>query len=580
MEPPSAQEALMKPKNMASKLFSNVPRVLARAALVALAIGTLDACSLLYDLSTEQCSQTSDCGALGAAFSEYVCVNHLCRPSTDAGYCDTNASCLDAPDNPGDPAICTRKSPSDVGKSCVYLKTAECPLVLPNTRELWRENLRSDNVLILGGFGTIPTEQTGMQIRNYDLALTELTSQIGGLPGSGGSRRPVVMVLCRANFTERTELDASMTHLADTLKVPGIVSGLLADDLQYAFESKGLGANMFFMSPLESDSTLTSLQDDGLLWHVGPGGTSVGRAYAPLLERTLSYLNVSGPVRVASVLASDLRLLSDIDAVVRSPPSSGGISFNGMSVFENLNADNYKSVAITSVYTDPNVQLATQSQDILAFKPHVIIGDAADEFLDQMVPAIERGWAAAAGTQPRPFYLLSPIHYNNPALPRLLLAFPDVWQRLIGVNAPSAVDQVVYEGYQTRFNGAYPEVANRTGYENFYDAIYYLMYAAAGARNLLVSGQDMKRGMTQLLSGPRFDVGPTPMPQAMQSLGNASISLYGTLGAPTFDPSTGARGGVGSAWCVTQSKQQKADVLRYDDASKAMVGNFPCFPGF
>lgn len=565
---------------MASNIYSNAPRGLALAALVALALGTLDACSLLYDLSTEQCSQTSDCAALGASFSEYVCIEHLCRPSTEAGYCDTNASCLDAPDNPGDPAICTRKSSSDVGKSCVYLKTPECPLVLPNTRELWRENLRNDDALILGGFGTIPPEQTGMQIRNYDLALTELTSKIGGLPGSGGSRRPVVMVLCRANFTERTELDASMTHLADTLKVPGIVSGLLADDLQYAFESKGLAANMFFMSPLESDSTLTTLQDDGLLWHVGPGGTSVGRAYAPLLDRTLTYLNVSGPVRVASVLASDLRVLSDIDAVVRSAPSAGGISFNGKNAFENLNEQNYKSIAITSVYTDPNVQLAAQSQDLLVFKPHVIIGDAADEFLDQMVPAIERGWAAAAGTQPRPFYLLSPIHYNNPALPRLLAAFPDVRQRLVGVNAPAAPDPTANIDYQFRFDTAYPEVAGRTGYENFYDAIYYLMYAAAGARNLLVSGQDIKRGMTQLLSGPRYDVGPQAMAQAMQSLGVANISLYGTLGPPNFDPSSGARGGVGSAWCVNSAGQQKADVLSYDDASKAMVGTFPCFSGF
>jgi hypothetical protein len=450
-------------------------------------------------------------------------------------------------------------------------------VVLPVTRDLWNTNMRSANPLILGGFATIPPELIGMQLRNYDLALTELTDRVEGLPASGGARRPLVMVVCRANFAERAELDASMAHLANDLHVPGIVSALLADDLQRAFESVGLGANMFFMSPLESDSTLTTLQDDGLVWHVGPGGDFVAKAYAPLLRRTLTYLNPSGAVRVASVVASDLRYLSDVASTIQATPANGGIMFNGKTLAENLTDGNYKPIAVTSAYTDPEASLASQAQEILTFQPQVVLGVAAEEFLSKIAPILETQWPTG---QARPFYLLSPYHFNNPQLVTLLQNFPTVRQRIVGVNGPSALDQTLYNSYQIAFDTAWPEVAGQRGYENFYDAVYYLMYAAVGAGNVLTTGQDLKRGMLRLLSGTAFDMGPSDMAQAVQALQLGPISLQGTLGPPDFDVNTGARQSVGSAWCVDSGGHQRSDVLRLDSGSGEMVGTFPCFTGF
>jgi hypothetical protein len=67
---------------------------------------------------------------------------------------------------------------------------------------------------------------------------------------------------------------------------------------------------------------------------------------------------------------------------------------------------------------------------------------------------------------------------------------------------------------------------------------------------------------------------------ALQSSSQATIALSGTDGPPTFDPGTGAKLGPGSIWCVDSSSKQRADVLRYDDASQTLVGTFPCFSGF
>jgi hypothetical protein len=596
-------------------------------AVLLLTLFGLGGCSLLRDLNADQCELDTDCTARGGKFADRVCVAGVCvglsgsaassgsggdSAGTDASggsggsgvsggsagagvsaECSTNAQCLDK----------NSAASACIGGTCVPLLSDDCPVILPLTDDLWMDNLRTTNPIIFGAFATVPTTLVGLQTRNYDLALTELTRSVSGLPGAGGARRELVTVVCRSNFAAQANLDASMAHLVDDLHVPGIISALLAPDLQHAFESKAEAAHVMMMSPLESDSTLVSLVDNGLVWQMLPGGSSVAATYAPLLDRTVAYLQGSsslGPneaVRVALVTASDVRFLSDTSDTVTQT-----VTFNGKSAADNLSDGNFEPVAITSVYTDPNADLTAQIQAVLAFRPHIVIAAAADEFLSKMIPAIESGWAAAvadgesggasgagdgggSGTQAKPFYLLSAYHYNNPALPPLLTSNPSVRTRLVGVNVASAVDQTLYNAYQIAFDTAYPDVAGQRGYENFYDAAYYLIYSAAGAGSVSsLTGDDLARGMGRLLSGASFGVGRPDIPNALaalQSSSQSTIALSGTDGPPTFDPGTGSKVGPGSVWCVDSSSKQRADVLRYV-SSTSLSGIFPpaCISGF
>jgi hypothetical protein len=201
-----------------------------------------------------------------------------------------------------------------------------------------------------------------------------------------------------------------------------------------------------------------------------------------------------------------------------------------------------------------------------------------------MVPAIESGWMDAAGSQNKPFYLLSPYHFNNPALTPLLQGTPNVRTRMVGVNVASAVDQTLYNTYKISYNAAYS--GGQLGYENYYDAAYYMIYSAAAAGNVpSLTGDDLARGMGRLLSGQAFGVGQMDIPQALgvlQSSSQAKITLNGTDGPPTWDPGTGGKVGPGSVWCVDNTSKQRADVLRYDDTSKTLTGTFPtaCFASF
>src|SRR6185436_139868 len=176
---------------------------------------------------------------------------------------------------------------------------------------------------------------------------------------------------------------------------------------------------MFFMSSQESDSTLNALVDDGLVWQVLPGGTGLAKAYKPVVDRTLTYLqnkgSLTGTARIAQVTTPDIRLLSDMSAIAQSDPPDG-IVFNGMSVLENLRADNFQALTTPSSTADGSADLSVQVESLLVFKPHLIISTGSAEFLTKVIPALEQQWDARASGQARPFYILSPYQFNRSSL--------------------------------------------------------------------------------------------------------------------------------------------------------------------
>ena len=148
-----------------------------------------------------------------------------------------------------------------------------------------------------------------------------------------------------------------------------------------------------------------------------------------------------------------------------------------------------------------------QVGDLLAFKPHVIISAASDAFLENVLPALESGWNAAAGGQARPFYILSYLNYNSDVLANLVDGNPTLASRVVGVNGAASTIRTNYETYMNSWNTEFPEDTGREGYENFYDAAYYLIYAAAAGQVLSGDGQDLRRGMGQAVARPRVQRG-------------------------------------------------------------------------
>jgi hypothetical protein len=550
-----------------------------------LALGWVSGCSVLYDLETKQCSVDADCAALGGVFEGLACVDNLCQEPPVTG-CTSNAQCIDEQGFGFTPWACIAQESEGVrrARECVKLATTECPTILPTADdgELLLSILRSENPLILGGSGLIGgTTSLDQRLRNYNLALTELENQNGGLP----STRKVLMVGCSSTFEEEGSFEREMDHLIDQVKVPGIASSYIAEDLQRAFNEYGKDAQTFFMSALESDVTLGAMQDDGLIWHIGPGVDVLAQAYAPLLTRTLAHLGIAErtDVKVAVVTTTNIRFLSNMAPGIERPPAEFGLSFNGTTVAENR--DNLRNYIRVGISADATSDISTQLESILALQPNVIISLADQQFVQRILTAVEAQWPT--GGPPKPFYLLSPFNFNDSALLNMMQSNTSLQARIAGVNGPAPATPL-RDSYVSAYTTAYPDYEEGDlFYENFYDAAYYLLYAAAAAGQNIDDGQSLRLGMNRLLLGPPNDVGVPGMSQAMSILSSpsSSIQLNGVLGPPDWNPVNGTRRSYGSVWCIGTDREYKPDVLLYEPndaqpAQASLTGTFPCMPDF
>jgi hypothetical protein len=560
--------------------------------------GTLSGCSFIYDLSPDQCGSSSDCAKFGEF---YACEEGMCVQVEPPGECDTNANCLD--EDPNTPRACIELEPGRTSsRTCVELTSPDCPRMLPTgdgaNGELWRQKLRLPGSIVIGAFGFLPAAGYSKFTRNYDLALTELENFAGGVVGRNGTTRPIVAVVCNNTYMgDQAPLLENVRHLVDDVRVPAIISSMNSAELQDAFsqtQQSEVNPDVLFVSPNSSTEGVADLQDNNLVWNILTNGEQVAIPYASLLTRTIDYLRAEREIpageiiKVAVVFANDQRLLIDIKAALRDL-----LHFNEMDYDANLSEGYLAEIQVTSSYEDEFAPLTDQIDRILEFAPHVIIEVGANELFSTLIPGpggsgtgIEDRWEMEVGPdQPRPFYLLSPYHYLvADDLPLVIsrYAAPDpISLRMAGVNYAAAPEEFRYvtDAWLGAYANMFPDdpgtptvdESDTTGYENYYDAPWYVFgaIAATTGRTDAFTGLDLAQGMLRLQNpnGTEYTVGGADIQDVVDDLADGdSIEYIGTMGLPTFD-SSGARTGSGSVWCVTASSQQLADVLRVDPGS-------------
>jgi len=582
---------------MLASQVTGMPLPSLREVLALLGPLTLCSCSFAFDLSADQCGNDADCASFG---ERYSCIEGICVG-------DSKAECEQASDCPNfenPPQACLEAEPGNPGsRQCVELRTPECPIILPTgggSEELWREALASPNPIVVGGFAEVEADGISTYSAAYDLAFSELQEKRGGVPGANGALRPVIAVVCN-NGLEAEGISAGMSHLVNDLLVPGVVSGLRSDQLRGAFSdarASETNPNVLFMSPGEADQTVAGIQDDDLIWTLLPSAEEVAVAYEPLLTRAIEYQIERGripedtTIKLMIISAPDLPLLDELTVAVKEI-----LVFNGKSYAENEADGNAQVVTVVSSYQNPNADLSADIDDIMEFAPHVIVALGADELFSDIVPAMEERWMAEAPTgQARPYFLLSPYHFQSPSLGLEFVATyrtPDPFElRAAGVQYASAPEeyQPILTAYEDRFFDRFPDDARR-GYENFYDAPWWLIYSIVGGAGAAsrFDGRDLVDGLDRLQDGTPYAMGPDDVNEAFNELfndANSTIQLNGTLGPPTFD-NTGTRQSPGSVWCIASDGTQILDVMRVDESSGEPVlvrdsnGGFAqCHPGY
>jgi hypothetical protein len=416
--------------------------------------------------------------------------------------------------------------------------------------------------------------------RNYELAVREFASR-GGITIAGKTRMPVAVV-CEGISVNHDYLERTFDHLVNTLRVPAVITTFQPDDLKWTFEKvhEEWKKDVLFVSAYQSDSSLLALDDDSLLWHILGSPFDMAPPYVPLVERVEAYVKgtagISGPIRVALV-DSQTSFHADMGDLLHDQ-----LRFNGKSPSENGD-DYYLRLRIPGEDKFDEI-IDDYLPKLQEFVPDVVVFTGAYEATLMMI--LMENWDLPPGVpRARPFYVLSPSQYGYRAELREAVQGLDLYDRVAGINYAAAEDDTLYKAYLSAFEATFPNDAYLGGTENFYDAAYFLIYSAVAAGNAQpLDGSRMALGFERLLEGPAYPVGGMHIPAVAKALrSEPSIALQGTMGPPTFDPTTGAWRGNGSVFCIDENAEGDAflmDVMRYDRDTGELSGDFPCIEGF
>lgn len=576
----------------------------------------LISCSIVRDLSVDQCKTDGDCRKFGdySCSEENVCVARTTSTSGSSNggsesqggtepsggtagapvvaECETNKDCIEA--HEGEPYVCREDA-------CVPLTIPDhCPYVVAGTEENPTEYLtKPGKPIIFGAY--VPIDAANPEGHPYTLiyrfAVEEfMQATLGGVDG-----RPFVMVLCQST---KPDLQASVAHLADTVQVPAILATLPSADLATVYnEVKSRPRPVFLLGPFEADSSLISLDEGGQLWHMLGPVTDLVPTYVPLFALAESYVrneirlaqDRDKPVKVA-IVNTDLTYSLDLANVL-----PGKVSVNGHLLNAKENDDYYTRIQVKVLGKESgDIDTAGVIGDLSeAGAADIVVSLGGGEFIDPVLKAIQ----APRSLEQSPFYILSPRNTFDPLLSTASYYFgtPEgsgmTWLDKIsaGVNYASVEDSSLYDKYLKDIQARYQGQGGLESRENMYDAAYFMLYslaAASFASSDDFDGDDVVNGMKALIGGSTdATVGlgeeGDMINFVLAILSNGGkVKLEGTLGPPNFNPLSGARSSPGSVWCVSKPGGMPTvnfDMLRLDPEMPTQLklsGSDFCYPRF
>jgi hypothetical protein len=161
--------------------------------------------------------------------------------------------------------------------------------------------------------------------------------------------------------------------------------------------------------------------------------------------------------------------------------------------------------------------------------------------------------------------------------------YPVLYNRFLGISIAGADDRALYGDYLKRLR-LFQRMAS-DGFENYYDAIYYLAYSVyvEGVERPL-DGLQISAGMSRMNNGMQFSVGPTDIRAVFDALQgrDGSITLIGA-GGSLFDVPHGVRIDKAGLYCFEFNNfsiplpHQPAEI--YDAPNDTWKVLYECAPG-
>ncbi len=535
-------------------------RWLVSAACLLGALG-VEACSFLVDSSADQCSSHADCAARGGAFVGAVCT----KDKTCLATCTSNRACMDALDGP---AVCHRDS-----AKCAPLLSEDCKTIFQEPGALEKEN-----AVILG----ILMPQTGEnaqsmkpRVNAIELARRHIHKANSGLPGvSGGASRPLVIVSC----TDADDSLRAARHLANVVRVPAIIGPAFSGVTTTVAKEVTIPSGVLVISPSATSPTLTDLADNGLVWRTAPSDVLQATAMIKLVEehvekevRTALTLPMTAQIKLAVVHKGDAYGAGLGSALFK------GLRFNGKTPA--ANADNYLQIDYGDPLkvTDIAANYVKAVNDLVAFKPHVIITVGTTEAVTEVFAKLEEKW-----TDPnRPRHIVAD-GLQVPELLQKIGANDQLRRRVFGTIGAATGEN--YDAFVNEYKLNFPDTQADSYAAGAYDATLLVSYAIAAAGNKPLKGSLVNTGlkMTAASGGgvPIIRSGYEDINKAFAAMLTTGIDYDGASGPLNFDPVTGEAPADIQIWCVRATGGTASAFvpsgLNFSASSGALQGTISC----
>jgi len=561
---------------------TNLRFTLLASAVMASVVG---ACTLATNETSTQCRSQADCLARGPEFAYTTCTaQRVCEKIVVADKaCTTNQECSDKAG--GAPVVCRQSD-----GVCINLTTDDCSVVYADKSELL-----NDNTVFIGN--TFPPVEIGVQADfAVQLARKEINKAGGLAPTTpGGPRRPLGIVSCRNESVSVAQAINQYTHLSKELQLPfssGAMTGTRALSAAQIYSANNT------LSLISSDIfEITDLADNDLAFRLNISELEATKAMGKSIEFLTPRMVADGtisqgePVRLA--VARELLQGAGVATGVSR------ITFNGAGALDPSNAANFKIIDAGTnqdPVNHPNVdaEVAVAVQQVLAFKPHILVVTGGPAQFLSFVGTVERLWPAGV---PRPYITGVTAAYST-VIAGFLNGAPaslgppaveQIRQKIWGIRTFSPdwhQDQI--QAFQDALRTAFPDVTIPISYNvaAYYDSIYMFAYAAAAIGNAPLTGPELSRGLRRVAGdggGTVINWGPLEYSKAEAALaaGN-NLSYVGPQGSYGFD-AKGDHAGVVDIYCIPKSTASGKPVnlptstgLTYDPKTDTMSGTYNC----
>lgn len=484
-------------------------------------------CQAFVDTSIEQCRVDSDCAAPFSRCDE----ENLCTTR-----CDGHSQCQRF----GASVAC-------IEERCVDVQNDDCSRIVP-------EGALTDDRALLLGFITSGDDYGRPLAEGAELAIKEIVGQTLPAATDEDSTRTLALVMCEHDPSKSEDAATSARHLADVVKVPAII-GSSYSGVTKSIAEVVVPRGVLVVSPSATSPGLSAAagsQDSGIklgrmVRRTAPSDTLQGEllkwlvvdvANALVTNQTLTSVDA---MRVAAVVKDDLAGQGLFDAVTTTDDARGDAAAPPI---RNLKFETYAE-------TTSDWQAIADA--IVETEPHVVLGLGTGEFVDNLLPLIEK----SATT--KPWYVL-PEGNRLEGLLELTEQNPD-WSlesRVIGT-APGARTSSRYNNFASRFYGAFEGPPGNLA-EFAYDTVYWVAYGIMLSGQHYPSGEQLADAMQRVSCKGEESLTNPDTPSGFYSFAaslkpDSCFDFEGVSGPLDFDAVTGDAESDIAMWCLREANE-------------------------